>query len=673
VSDHSSNSVDLEQRMLRTLIDHLPDFIYVKDAAGRFLVANASVARHMGTTPAHLLGRTDFDFYPAEIAAQFSADERQVVRSGTSLVGREEIAVDRDGNRSVVMTTKVPLRAADGRVVGIVGIGHDITARVRAEAEARAAREQAEAASRAKSEFLANMSHEIRTPMNGVVGMTDLLLQTELDATQRDYAETIRDSAKALLTVINDILDFSKIEAGRLDLELIDFDLRTALEDVARMLAFRAHEKGLEMTVSIDPALPPLVRGDPSRIRQVITNLGANAVKFTAAGEVGLEATVVSASDSETVVRFSVRDTGIGIAPADLERLFQPFSQVDASTTRRFGGTGLGLSIVRRLAELMGGEAGVESEVGIGSHFWVTARLARASSALVRTERMVPVALKGRRVLAVDDNLTNLKVLERQLQVFGVRAMTVRSADEALDALHRASEAGVPFDVALLDHDMPDCDGARLGERINADPALRSTRLVLLTSSAQSPDSARFAQLGFAGFLLKPIAQGDLLDCLMLVLGASAEDWHAQSHPIVTQAQLCSRRASGQRRRILVAEDNPVNQKVARFCLAKLGYDVHVVANGLEAVEAWKAGGYDAILMDCQMPVLDGYAAAREIRQLEPPGKPRTPIIAVTAHAMKGADEECRAAGMDDYVSKPIDREQLRACLERAIGNPAAH
>jgi PAS domain S-box-containing protein len=664
--------VGLGERTLRTLIDNLPDLIYVKDAGGRFVVANVAVARQMGTTPEQLLGKSDHDFYPPELARQYQSDELEVMRTGESLINREETSVDADGNRIVILTTKVALRGSDGRAAGMVGIGRNITERVRAEADVRAAREQAEAANRSKSEFVANMSHEIRTPMNGVVGMTDLLLQTELDDVQREYAETIRDSARALLTVINDILDFSKIEAGKLDLELIDFDLRATVEDLARLIAFQAHNKGLELTVALDPSLPDLVRGDPSRIRQVLTNLGSNAVKFTARGEVSLDLRVLEADAEQILVRFEVRDTGIGISPEGLRRLFQPFSQVDASTTRRYGGTGLGLSIVRRLADLMGGEVGVESREGAGSTFWFTARLAHASAAPLPAPRMLPIALRGRRVLAVDDNLTNLKILKRQLQLFGIEPATTRSAGEALEAMRRAALAGQPFEIALIDHDMPGCNGADLGRQINADPSLSSARLVVLTSSAQRPESSRFAQLGFAGFLIKPVAQDDLLECLMLVLGASADDWHAQSHPIVTEEQLRFRRANGPKRRVLVAEDNTVNQKVAVFTLQKLGYQADVVTNGAEAVEAWKTGSYDAILMDCQMPVLDGYAATREIRRLQRSDEPAVPIVALTAHAMQGADAACRAAGMDDYVTKPIDREHLRKCLERLLAEPRA-
>jgi two-component system sensor histidine kinase/response regulator len=666
-SSHAS-----EQRMLRTLIDNLPDFIYVKDAQCRFLLANVAVARVMGGTPEQLLGKSDFDFYPRELATQYSEDELSVMRSGQPLVNREEDGLDPDGKKLSILTTKVPLRDNSGKVVGILGIGRDITARVKVEAEVRAARELAEAANRAKSEFLANMSHEIRTPMNGVIGMAELLLTTEMDREQREFAETIHESGRALLTVINDILDFSKIEAGKLELEQLDMELRTTAEDTSRLLAVQAHAKGLELTVSIDPAVPAYVRGDPGRLRQILLNLGGNAVKFTDAGEVSINVTVAERdAESGTLVRFEIRDTGIGI-PADRQNLlFQPFSQVDASTTRRFGGTGLGLSIVRRLVELMGGTCGVESREGMGSTFWFTARFATRGGAMQAPHSLTPVALLNRRILAVDDNATNRKILLGQLKLCGADATSADGADEALELMRAAVAAGNPFQVALLDHDMPGCNGAELGRRINADPELNSARLVLLTSSGHRGDAPRFAELGFAGYLQKPVAQGDLLDSLMVVLGVSAEDWHSQSHPIVTQDELAALRAKTIKKRVLLAEDNLVNQRVARHTLERMGYDVDVVKDGREAVDAWETGFFDAILMDCQMPVLDGYGATREIRRLEQ-GKRHIPIIALTAHAIKGADEECFAAGMDDYVTKPIDRERLRRSLERALADEAA-
>jgi PAS domain S-box-containing protein len=661
-SRDSEDELSRERKLLRTLIDSLPDFIYVKDAQCRFLIANVGVARHMGTTPAALLGKNDFDFFPPEVARAYFEDERRVMRLGEPLINREEKGVDAGGTEISILTTKVPLRDEHGAVAGILGIGRNITLRVKAEAAANAAREAADAANRAKSDFLANMSHEIRTPMNGVLGMADLLLDTGLDPQQTEFAETIRECGRALLTIINDILDFSKIEAGKLDLESIDMSLRSTTEDVGRVLAVQAHAKGLELTVSIDPSLPRCVIGDPNRVRQALLNLVGNAVKFTLSGEVGVAVELVKSGARDVMVRFEVRDTGIGIPQKRLEALFQPFSQVDTSTTRRFGGTGLGLSIVRRLVDLMQGTCGVESEEGQGSRFWFTLPFA-VGNAATSEQFMQPALLVNRRVIVVDDNATNRKILAAQLKLCGIEVALASSAEEALSAMRNAVIAGLPFEVALLDHDMPDCNGAELGRIINADTSLCVTRLVMLTSSGAHSDASRFAQLGFAGYLMKPVTQNDLLDILTVVLGSGADQWHTQSQPIVTSAGLLAMRPTFVRRRVLLAEDNPVNQLVASRLLEKIGYDVDVVKDGLEACAAWERGGHDLILMDCQMPRMDGYEATREIRRREG-GSAHIRIVALTAHAMKGAEEECRAAGMDDYVTKPIDTEQLRRCLE---------
>jgi CheY-like chemotaxis protein len=420
----------------------------------------------------------------------------------------------------------------------------------------------------------------------------------------------------------------------------------------------------LELTVQIDEGLPRLVKGDAGRIRQILLNLAGNAIKFTIKGEVSLKISVIETGESGTRVRCEVRDTGIGIPADRLPSLFTAFMQVDSSTTRRFGGTGLGLSIVRRLVEMMGGETGAESVEGAGSLFWFTAHFAPVIDSL-QPLYLAPASLKGQRVLVVDDNTTNRKVLMGQLLLCGVNPVSANSADEALTLMRQAGNAGRPYDAALLDHLMPDCDGAELGRIIIRDESIKSTRLILLTSSGQRGDGQLFADIGFAGYLLKPVTQRDLTECLILALANTAHSWHLQSQPMITRHALRAQRIrSGNH--ILLAEDNPVNQKVAVRLLEKLDYRVDVVADGRTAVAAWQAGTYDLILMDCQMPQMDGYAATREIRKLEE-SKRHIPIVALTAHAMKGDEEKCRSAGMDGYLTKPIDRVKLDACLNRLL------
>jgi PAS domain S-box-containing protein len=650
-----------ERILLRALIDNVPDFMYVKDMDCKFVVANLAVARQMGaSSTAELIGKSDFDFYPRELATPFYEDERRVLLSGRAEINREEVGVDPQGNVSHVMTTQVPVRDSSGRVTGLVGVGRDITHLKKAQAEMQTARDAAEAASRAKSEFLANMSHEIRTPLNGVMGMTELALGTELTVEQREYLETVKMSSDALLTVINDILDFSKIEAGKIELESLDFNLHECMEATLKTLAVRAHERGLELLCEVAPGAPEMARGDASRLRQVFINLIGNAIKFTSAGEVVLKVQPISVEGAEQVVQFTVSDTGVGIPKEKLGEIFEPFTQADTSTTRKFGGTGLGLTISTRLVEMMRGKIWVESEVGRGSQFHFTARLGVVEGRGAVASANALATLAGAKVLVVDDNSTNRRILAVMLSRWGMTPHCEEGGEAALAELSAAREAGMPYRLILTDRQMPAMDGFSFIERVRERPELSAATIVMLTSAGHRGDAARCQELGVAGYLLKPIRQTELREAIGRVLGVVEP---ANGSPLVTRFSVQGASEGAASLRVLLAEDNAVNQRLAMRLLEKRGHAVRVANNGREALEALEREQFDLVLMDVQMPAMDGFEATAAIREKEKGGAWRQPVIALTAHAMKGDREKCLAAGMDGYLTKPILPQELDELL----------
>ncbi len=653
----ANKDLNLERYLLQSLMDNLPNNIYFKDAESRFIRISRAMAKYVNLEdPSEAIGRSDRDFFTEEHAQQAYEDEQKIIRTGEPIIDLEEEETWPDGHTTWANTTKMPLYDEAGNAVGTFGISRDITEQKQAAEALRKARDAAEAANQAKSAFLANMSHEIRTPLNAVIGMTELVLNTELAAQQRDFLTTVRDSGEALLSVINDILDFSKIEAGKLVLDRKRFDLRESLGDTMKSFAIRAHQDKLELACHLHPEVPRWVVGDYHRLRQIIVNLVGNAIKFTDRGEVVLEVERREVSGPFVTLQFTVRDTGIGIPDEKLATIFDLFEQADASLTRRHGGTGLGLAIAMRLSEMMGGKVWVESEVGRGSAFHFTVRLRFADIDEQEDTIIVPTSLHDLSVLVVDDNATNRTILQEMLTNWHMKPTVAGNAAEALQLLQQAHKGNRPFRLVVTDAHMPVTDGFTFVKWLRGYTELSDVTVIMLTSGDRTEDAEQCKDLGISAYLLKPVKQSELLETIESTLGITVptseltrgvEETSPHHGPL----------------RILLAEDSLVNQKLAVALLEKQGHWVTVVDNGEQAVTAVQRDEFDVILMDVQMPVMDGVEATGRIREVEASTGRRTPIIAMTAHALKGDRERFLESGMDGYVSKPVRVQQLYAAI----------
>ncbi len=646
-------------KLLCCLLDYIPDRIYFKDKNGAFILVSRSEAEYLGAKdPADVVGKTDFDFFEPHLARASMDDEWDVMQSGQPVRGKEEKKLLLDGRTGWALVDKIPLRDTDGTIIGTCGVSKDITRQKETEEALTHARKAAEAANRTKSSFLANMSHEIRTPMNGVIGMTELLLNTDMTADQRGYLSLVRQSADSLMKVLNDILDFSKIEAGKMELEKHEFDLRDAIGDTLQTLAVRSAEKGIELAYMVRANVPDYLVGDVSRLRQIIINLVGNAIKFTQQGEIVVEIEAESLTKDQVSLHVLVRDTGIGIARDRHEDVFESFTQAEGSTTRRFGGTGLGLTISRQLAELMKGRLWLESEPGTGSVFHFTA-LFDLGSERPAEARLMPETLHELPVLIVDDNATNRMIMEQVLRNWGMKPVLATSGPEALHILEAAQAAGTAFRLMLLEYMMPEMDGIEVSRHAHNRLGALAPKILILSSGSRFAESSGAAIDGIERFLSKPVKQSDLFDAITRAMGiATGED-----KSVISKDAL--KPVNPGKMRLLLVEDGRVNQMVAIKLLEDRGHNVTLATNGREAVEILAKTSFDAILMDIQMPAMNGYEATAVIRQREVATGNHVPIIAMTANAMKGDREQCIASGMDDYISKPVHSAHLYAIVEK--------
>ena len=671
----AENALLESREKLRIVMETIVDPVVVYDDQGKVTYLNPAFTRVFGWRFDELLGQR-IDFVPDE---EMPETQKAIARvfQGEYLSGFECRRRTRNGTPIEVRIGAALLLDTQAKPNGIVVNFQDITQEKAAQnklsqmnqelekaiEQANTMAHRAEIANNAKSEFLANMSHEIRTPLNGVIGMTGLLLDTNLTNDQRHYANIIRNSGESLLGVINDILDFSKIEAGKLEIESINFDLRSMLDNFASTMSLHIQKKNLEFLCAASPDVPALIQGDPGRLRQILTNLVGNALKFTSKGEISVRSYLEKETEKDVTLLFSIKDTGIGIPKEKHDLLFQSFTQADSSTTRKFGGTGLGLTISKKLCEMMGGRIGLNSEAGKGAEFWFTARFKKQEEPEYPVIPAQSSDMKGYHILVVDDNVTNREILLGQLGSWGIRIKEAEDGPEALRELYQAGKDKDLFQIAILDMQMPGMDGLTLGKIIKSDDKLKSVHLVMMTSMGQVGDARRFEKAGFVAYLSKPVGHSDLFDCLATIISGRSKPQVKKS--IITRHTV--REMQRKKIRILLAEDNITNQQVATGILKKFGLiNVKTVLNGALAVKEFETSVFDLVFMDIQMPEMDGHEATRQIRKIESASnKKRVPVIAMTAHAMKEDRDKCMAAGMDDYISKPIDPKALSEALER--------
>jgi PAS domain S-box-containing protein len=643
------------EEQYRELVEEASDLVWQLDRDGQWTYLNQATQRIYGLSPRELLGRRFIELVDSEHVERDEEAFRDVLRGGQS-TDYETVHRDAQGHTRHLSVASRPVRDASGEIVGARGIARDVSERVAAREALEAAREAAERAAEAKSAFLATMSHEIRTPMNGVLGMLELLLDGDLGAETRRSAELARSAAESLLAVINDVLDFSKIEAGQVELEVATFDLPALVTSVVRLLAVNASAKGVELTCDLRPEVPHSVRGDPGRLRQVLNNLVGNAIKFTPSGEVVVLVEFDGERDGRAVARFTVSDTGVGIAPDKLERVFEEFTQADVSTARKYGGTGLGLAISQRLVRLMGGEIEVISAEGRGSEFTFAIALPVAGERVGAPEPSELESLKGVHALVVDDNPTHRRVVQEILSPAGVELDEAAEARSGLDAMRQAVADGESYELAIIDAYMPGQDGFELAQAVREDPELGDTKLMMLTSAGQRGDGQRCRELGIEAYLTKPASRLELLEAAAAVMVGNASE---SGRDLITRYSI---RRTRERLRVLLAEDNPVNREVAAAMLRRRGHEVETVNNGAEAVTAVHGGDYDVVLMDLEMPEMDGIQATREIRS--DPALAELPIVAVTAHVVASERERCDEAGMTGFVVKPFKPYELFAAVE---------